>query len=250
MSPMRALIEAQVDAIHHLLIANGVWLGLSLITLGMRLWTKTVILRSIQLDDCCIIAATITLSVTCGFTFYLNHMFDQILLTGILPSSSQLSLTSLCILLHRIFSLDGRRTIIIWIVGIFTAVTGLFALIFTAATCGPVATLAKCSVAEAYSDIGAVTAGVNTFTDLVLIIISVKSLWKTNMTRRRTISTIALLLLGATTCIVSFIRLIWTWGIPASYATRHSAAASFFPITEMGAALTGTSLSCCRPLLR
>ncbi|GAM91333.1 hypothetical protein ANO11243_093820 [Dothideomycetidae sp. 11243] len=223
---------------HQEIILTGVFFTMSLVALGMRLYTKAVLLRKVQWDDWFLVAAQ-----------------QGRLAASCYPIGMTLVKVSLSILLVRVYQGDHIRKMIVWGISIFVVLSGSLASLVIVATCGLEAYmnpgLIMCSFSHAYYIIGAFWAAGNCASDLALICLSLNVLYSSKMARWSKICTCVLMILGMLTGFVSLGRIIWTNGVPErDWTAAHQTRSIFFIIIELGLGITGLSLSCTRPLLR
>ncbi|KAF2154472.1 hypothetical protein K461DRAFT_312360 [Myriangium duriaei CBS 260.36] len=269
---MAALFQELSNILHQEVAMTVVCFTISLVSVGLRFWTKIMVLRKVQVDDWLLAAALVAFGVLFAFQCYLTYLIDRFVKHGKIPDWQTITTTlktavimypvsmallkmALSVVLVRVFGANKRIKILVWAIAAFTVLSSLVTSIFVAATCGTMASLipglTKCSVLTAYNDIGTFFAAANSLTDLVLVVLSVAALWDVRMARWQKVSTLALLLLGMTTWVVSLARLIWTYGVPQSqWTAAHNTKSVFFSIVEIFAGITGTSLSGIRPLAR
>ncbi|KAH7110956.1 hypothetical protein EDB81DRAFT_671724 [Dactylonectria macrodidyma] len=213
-----------VERNHGLIISGFLFTTIAFIAVGLRIFTRTVLVSNMGLDDYVVIAAMLGSVAFLTGTLHqvkyglgdavipsMIHQFFQALLATIIAYSFTQLAVKFSILLQckRIFSSTSARRLFTGLI-IWLAIYGLFCLFSSIVTCVPIAKYWDETIPGGCinrSTLQKVLAGFNIVNDLALLVAPLPFLKNLHIARRAKLILIGVFGCGGVACIVAVIRL-------------------------------------------
>ncbi|KAM7186409.1 hypothetical protein V8F20_011410, partial [Naviculisporaceae sp. PSN 640] len=212
----------------HILAAGfGTW-AIACVSVGLRLWTRSVIVKKVGPSDWCIVLSLIAAAFMCA-AYYIQvqhglgkHVWDiDFAVSGVpMQKASWFSLLaycftltftkiSICILYLTIFTFEWVRKAC-WGILIMNIIISTWAVISTVTACIPLEAFWDLSVKPVYcggDKIWWINTGLGIFTSILMFLIPIPAILPLKLPRRQKVIIVSIFALGFFEVLVSFIRL-------------------------------------------
>ncbi|KAF2154872.1 hypothetical protein K461DRAFT_276037 [Myriangium duriaei CBS 260.36] len=275
--PSKDTTEGLIYLINVCTTVTAILLALTSITVALRVFVRTKVVKTFGYDDATMIAAQIAFTVTAILTFIFCYCAKVLVSSGkfVIPleplvqvirySNAIYTLTmilmkvSVAIFFLKLFAISFKwqRMSIIILTGISIAM-GLAYLIFTIASCGIMVQSQKttplktgtdwCPTQQIFVDFSIAWSFINAITDFVFAGLAVNVIWGAKMNRSTKISAAVLVCLGCIGSIASCARIAVQ--LPLGDIRMAGVLLGIWSNVEAGVCITAASLITLRPLFQ
>ncbi|GAM87677.1 hypothetical protein ANO11243_057040 [Dothideomycetidae sp. 11243] len=234
---MASLTTIILEVTHELTAFAAVFLALTTVAVGLRLFTRGWILKQIALDDYAMIGAYL---VKINTAFYIWTMI--------------MIKVSISAFFFRIFSIHAAQRAIVWFLVGTSVASGLVYFLMSMVTCGLEASFIPstlCPAWHAYAMVSKVWSWDNAATDLCFSLLSIHALWDANMSRMTKFYATLILCLGTAGGVASIVRIVvLTKASSGTGSYAQGLRSGDWTQVETGMGIIAVCLATLRPLLR